>query len=267
MAKSSYLSNSAKILAVLSGMLLLANILVAVGSIGGIPRVSELATSFSNLCLYVVLVMGYVAFNGEAICHKRNRDRKKKKVAGFLKLLLFFCFALRYVKGVPENAVMSLSPETFYGVAARLGMSLLSTVGSFGFLFGAVSFWYFLRDKGNMKLVLPELLSLMISVLYNVYKFFNYAVGKYEITAFGESFSAFFSQSEISQILCIFQFIFNLIMLISVAAFYGKKGSAEQEILDKNTRELERARNIYKEQGFGIDTFEDDFLLSATIEE
>ncbi len=262
MAKSSYLSNSAKILAVLSGMLLLANTLVAVGAIGDIPRISEIATSFSDLCLYVVLVMGYVAFNGEAICHKRNRDRKKKKLLGAFKLLLLFCFVLRFIKGAPESLVMSLSPESIQGIAARLCMSLLSTVGSYGFLFGAVSLWYFLRDKEYTKLLLPELVSLMVSVLYNAFKFFNYAVGKYEIKAFGESFSAFFSQNEILQILCIFQFLFNLVMLIFVAVFYGKKGASEQEILDKNTRELERARNVYKQEGYGIDTLEDDFLRS-----
>lgn len=260
MAKSSYLSNSAKILAVLSGMLLFANILVAVGSMGNLPDVSKLATSFSNLCLYVVLVMGYVAFNGEAVCHKRYRERKRKKLLGFFKLLLLICFLLRYIKAVPENFAMTISAQSFSGVLARLGVSLLSTVGSFGFLFGAVSLWYLIRDKENKKLFLPELVSLMVSVLYNVFKFFNYAVGKYQITAFGESFASIFSQNSISQILCIFQFLFNLVMLICVAVYYSKKGESEQKILDENTKELKKARNVLKEEGFGIDTFEDDFL-------
>lgn len=260
MAKSSYLSNSAKILAVLSGMLLFANILVAVGSMGNLPDVSKLATSFSNLCLYVVLVMGYVAFNGEAVCHKRYRERKRKKLLGFFKLLLLICFLLRYIKTVPENFAMTISAQSFSGVLARLGVSLLSTVGSFGFLFGAVSLWYLIRDKENKKLFLPELVSLMVSVLYNVFKFFNYAVGKYQITAFGESFASIFSQNSISQILCIFQFLFNLVMLICVAVYYSKKGESEQKILDENTKELKKARNVLKEEGFGIDTFEDDFL-------
>ncbi len=262
MAKSTYLSNSAKILAALSGMLLLANILVAVGSMGDLPRVSQLATSFSNLCLYVVLVMGYVAFNGEAVCHKRNRDRKKKKLLGFFKLLLLICFLLRYIKAVPENLAMAVPVQSLGGILARLGVSLLSTVGSFGFLFGSVSLWYLIRDKENPKLLLPELISVMISVLYNAFKFFNYAVGKYEITAFGEAFTSFFSQNEISQILCIFQFLFNLIMLVCVTVYYSEKGESEQEILDKNTKELKKARNVLKEEGFGIDTLEDDFLLS-----
>ena len=260
MAKSTYLSNSAKILAALSGMLLLANILVAVGSIGNLPDVAKLATSFSNLCLYVVLVMGYIAFNGEAVCHKRNRDRKKKKLLGFFKLLLLLCFLLRYIKAVPENLAMTIPAQSFGGIFARLGVSLLSTVGSFGFLFGAVSLWYLIRDRENSKLFLPELVSVMISVLYNAFKFFNYAVGKYEITAFGESFAAIFSQNAISQILCIFQFLFNLIMLVCVAVYYSKKGESEQKILDKNTKELKKSRNVLKEEGFGIDTLEDDFL-------
>ena len=262
MAKSTYLSNSAKLLAVLSGMLLLANVLAAVGSMGNLPDVSRLATSFSSLCLYVVLVVGYVAFNGEAVCHKRYRDRKKKKVLGFFKLLLLLCFLLRYIKAVPENLAMTIPAESLGGILARLGVSLLSTVGSFGFLFGAVSLWYLIRDKENPKLLLPELVSLMISVLYNAFKFFNYAVGKYEITAFGEGFTSIFSQNEISQILCVFQFLLNLIMFVCVIIYYSKKGEGEQQILDKNTKELKKARNVLKEEGFGIDTLEDDFLIS-----
>ena len=169
MAKSTYLSNSAKILAVLSGMLLVANILIAIGSMGNLPDVSKLATSFSNLCLYVVLVMGYVAFNGEAVGHKRNHDRKKKRVLGFFKLLLFFCFILRYIKNIPEGLAMSVPAGTFGGILARLVISLISTVGSLGFLFGALSLWYVIRDKGNLKLMLPELVSLLISGLYKVF--------------------------------------------------------------------------------------------------
>ena len=260
MAKSTYLSNSAKILAALSGMLLFANILVAIGSIGGIPAVSKFATSYSNLCLYVVLIMGYIAFNGEAVCHKRNRDRKKKRLLGAFKLLLFLCFILRYIKVVPENLATTIPAESFGGILARLGVSLLSTVGSFGFLFGAVSLWYLIRDKENTKLLLPELVSFMISLVYNIFKFFNYAVEKYQITAFGESIASIFSQNSIAQILCVFQFFFNLIMLIMVTVYYSKKGESEQKILDKNTKELKKARNVLKEEGFGIDTFEDDFL-------
>ncbi len=267
MAKSTYLSNSAKILAVLSGMLLFANLLVAVGSIGGIAAVSKFATSFSNLCLYVVLIFGYIAFNGEAVCHKRKGDRKKKKILGFFKLLLFFCFVLRYIKSACESAALSYAPESAMGIVARLGVSLMSTAGSFGFLFGAVSLWYLIRDKKETKLFLPELVSVIISGLYNVFKLFNYAVGKYNVTAFGEAFSALFSQNDVLQILCVFQFFFNLIMLIVVLIYYEKKGNQEQEVLDNNTRELQKAKNIYKEEGYGIDTLEDDFLNNTTNEE
>lgn len=262
MAKSSYLSNSAKILAVLSGMLLLANVLVAVGSMGDLPEASKLATSFSNLCVYVVLVAGYIAFNGEAVCHKRYRNRKRKKLLSFFKLLLLLCFLLRYIKVVPENLVITIPAESLVGIVARFLMSLLSTASSFGFLFGAISLWYFIRDKGHTRLLLPQLLSLMVSIIYNTFKFMNYAVGKYQVTILGEGISGIFARDEIAQILCIFQFLINLIMLVCVAVFYSKKGEGEQEILDKNTKELKKARAVYSDEGFGIDTLEDDFLLS-----
>lgn len=262
MAKSSYLSNSAKILAALSGMLLLANLLVAIGSIGGIASVSKIATSFSNLCVYIVLIMGYIAFNGEAVCHKRYRNRKRKRLLGFFKLLLLLCFLLRYIKVVPENLVATTSVHSIGGIVARLFMSLLSTIGSFGFLFGAISLWYFIRDKEQTRLVLPQLLSLVMSIAYNLFKFMNYAVGKYQIEIFGESLSGFFARNEIAQILCVFQFLMSLIMLVCVTVYYSKKGEGEQEILDKNTKELKKARIVYNDEGFGIDTFEDDFLTS-----
>ncbi len=262
MAKSSYLSNSAKILSVLAGMLLLANTLVAVGSFSGNSNIARWGTSFSNLCLYVVLVMGYVAFNGEAVGHKRNHDRKRKRALGFFKLLLFFCFILRYVKGVPEGLALSVPAESLGGIAARMGVSLMSTVGSFGFLFGALSLWYLIRDKGNLKLMLPELVSVLISLCYNGFKLFNYAVGKYKISAFGDGFSEVFSNNDILQILCIFQFLFNLVMLVCITIYYGKKGDEEQKILDKNVKTLAKARNILKDEGYGIDTLEDDFLLT-----
>lgn len=262
MAKSSYLSNSAKILAALSGMLLLANLLVAIGSIGGVASVSKIATSFSNLCLYVVLVMGYVAFNGEAVCHKRYRNRKRKRLLGFFKLLLLLCFLLRYFKSVPENMVMATSADSIGGIAARFFMSLLSTAGSYGFLFGAVSLWYFIRDREHKSLLLPQLLSLAMSLIYNSFKFMNYAVGKYGVDIFSNGISEAFTRDDIAQILCVFQFLFNLIMLACVAFYYSKRGEDEQELLDKNTKELKKARAVFNDEGYGIDTLEDDFLSS-----
>ncbi len=261
MAKSSYLSNSAKILSVLAGMMLLANTLIAVGSFSGNANIARWGSSFSNFCFYVILVMGYIAFNGEAVGHKRNHDRKRKKVLGFFKLLLFFCFLFSYVKRIPEMAVMSLPADSVGGVVARLGMSLLATVGSYGFVFCALSLWYVVRDFGNMKLMLVQLVSFLISLCYNTFKFFNYAVGKYKITALREGFTAIFVDSDIMQVLCIFQFLFNLVMLVCITIYYGKKGDEEQKILDRNVKTLCKARNILKDEGYGIDTLEDDFLL------
>lgn len=264
MAKSSFMSNSAKLLAVVSGLLLLANFLVSVGSLEGYDTFATWGTKISNLSLYVVLVLGYIAFNGEGVGHKRSRDRKSKKITGFLKLILFFCFILRYIKGAPEMAVLSLPADSVGGITARFVMSLVSTVGSYGFLLGAVSLWYVFRDNGKKELMPIEIVSFSVSVLYNVFKLFNYAVGKYGITLLGDVFTGVFSQSNVLHVLCLLQFFFNLLMFIVVAKHYGKIGAKEQKVLDDNTKELSRARNVFRDDGYGIDTFEDDFLTSQT---
>lgn len=258
MAKNSYLSNSAKLLSIVSAFLFAANALITIGSFSGSESLSEWGTSLSSLALYVVLVLGYVAFNGEGVGHKRYRDRKSKKVTGFLKLNLFFCFILNFAKGGLELLALS------FGGAGRtialLLMSIISTAGSYGFLLCVVSLWYILRD-GEHKVLIPlEAIAFFFGLLYNVYKIFNYAVAKYHIRAFGEMFAELFSHNDVLKILCLLQFFFNILMFLQVAVYYGKLGEKEQAVLDKNVKALPRARNVYKDEGFGIDTLEDDFL-------
>ena len=56
-------------------------------------------------------------------------------------------------------------------------------------------------------------------------------------------------------------------MFIRVAVYYGKLGEKEEQELKSNKKALAPARNVYKDEGFGIDTLEDDYLLPDTIEE
>ena len=137
MAKSSYFSNSAKLLSIVSALLFVANGLVAIGSFLANETLFNLGSSLSNLDVYVVLVLGYIAFNGEGLGHKRFGDRKSKKATAFFKLHIVFCFVMNFIKSGIEMAVLSV--EGAGGVAARLVMSLVSTAGSYGFLLCAVS--------------------------------------------------------------------------------------------------------------------------------
>ncbi len=258
MAKSSYLANSAKLLCIVSALLFGANALVTIGSFEGYERWAQWGTRLSSLALYVVLVIGYVAFNGEGVGHKRYRDRKSKRVTGFLKFNLFFCFVLNFLKSGLNYAILTLD-----GVAADIAgflMSAVSVFGSYVFLLWAVSLWYILRDRSCKNLLPLEIIAFICGILYNVYKLFNYAVVKYRINAFGELFAEIFSDSNTLKILCLLQLFFDILMFLQICFYYGKLGDEEQKVLDSNVRELVKARNVYKEEGYGIDTLEDDFL-------
>ncbi len=263
MAKSNYFSNSAKLLSIVSALLFAANALVAIGSSLSNETLSDLGSSLTSFDVYVVLVLGYIAFNGEGLGHKRFGDRKRKKATAFFKLHIVFCFIMNFFKSGIE--MMAMSTDGAVGVVARIAMSLVSTVGSYGFLLCAASFWYILRDSKEKKLVPVEVVAFAFGVLYNGYKVLNYAVDKYGVTAFGSMFTDIFSNASAMKILCLLQFAFNIIMFSLVAVHYGKKGEKEQEAIDEKNKSLPKAKNVYRDEGFGIDTMEDDFLLPEEI--
>lgn len=258
MAKSSYISNSAKLFSIVAALLFITNGLTAVGSFLRNETLAQWGTSLSSLALYVVLALGYVALNGEGVGHKRYRDRKSKKITGFFKLNLFFCFILNFIKGG-----LAAAAYTFSGsgrIVAFAVLSLLSTVGSYGFVLCGVSLWYVYRDRAYKKLLPVEIIAFAFGVAYNLFKLGNYAFIKYRIPIPPNTITHIFADNDISRILCLLQFAFDVIMFAVVCIHYGKMGDKEQNILDNNVKELPRARNIYKDEGFGIDTLEDDFL-------
>ena len=171
MAKSSYLSNSAKLLIVVCAVLLVANSLLTIGSFANNNSLTDLGSSISNKALYIVLVIAFIAFNGEGVCHKRNRDRKSKKITSYFKWHLFLCFFMNFIKGAFDMFAMSLtgSARTIVGFI----MSFVSTVSTYGFLLCAVSLWYIFRDNSHKKLLSLEALAFSFGLIYNVYKLFN----------------------------------------------------------------------------------------------
>lgn len=259
MVKSGYFSNSSKFMAVVSAFLFVANGFVVIGEFTT-EKVSSYATMFSSLSLYVVLALGYVALNGEGLGHKRARDRKSKKATGYLKFLLLFVFLYRFVKALPEQYAYSFSANSFMGIIFRFIAAILSTVGSYGFFVAAVSFWYIIRDGENKKLVPIEAIAFIFGVLYNLFKMFNYAVGKYGITTFGDIFVGVFTNKYILHILCLLQFFLDTVMFIAVAKYYNGLSIEEEERNEKDTHQLIPARSVYETEGFGIDNFEDKFL-------
>lgn len=265
MAKSSYLSNSAKLLIVVSAILLVANALLTIGSFANNQSFTDLGSNISNKALYIVLVIGFIAFNGEGVCHKRHRDRKSKRITSYFKVHLLICFFMNFIKGAFDMYAMSLTGAT--RTIACFVMSIVSTIITYGFLLCVVSLWYISRDNSHKKLLPFEIMAFIFGLIYNVYKLFNYAIVKYEITLFGSGFAELFGSNDALRVLNILHLIFNIIMFIQVARYYGKLGEKEQAELDRNAKVLNPARDVYKDEGFGIDTLEDDYLLPDTIEE
>lgn len=264
MVKTGYFSNSSKFMAAVSAFLFIANGFVVIGEFTN-DKVSSYATMFSSLSLYVVLILGYVALNGEGLGHKRARDRKSKKATGYLKFLLLFVFLYRFIKAIPEQYAVSFSADSFAGILFRFVASILSTVGSYGFFVAAVSLWYVIRDGENKKLVPIEATAFISGVLYNLFKMFNYAVGKYGVTALGDIFIRIFTDKYILHTLCLLQFFLDTIMFIVVAKYYNGLSIEEEEQNDKSNHQLIPARSVYEPDGFGIDDFEDKFLEPNTV--
>lgn len=265
MVKSNYFSNSAKLMIAVSAILLATNTLQTLGSFTGNLKLTELGSSLSGTALYVVLIIGFIAFNGEGVCYKRYRIRKRKKLTDYFKWHIVICFLMNYIKGGFDMVAMSL--EGAERTAACMVMSLVSTVITYGFLLCVVSLWYIIRDKAHKKLLAFEAAAFVFGLVYNIYKLFNYAVVKYGITSFGIGFSDVFSSDKALRILCILQLISDIAMFVAVVVHYDALAIEEQEKAKKNTKAFVEARNVYKEEGFGIDTIDDDFLLPEVNEE
>ena len=263
MAKSTFFSNSAKLLAVCSGLLLGANLLTFLGALGLGEAVASWGSKLSNFSLYAVLIVGFIAFNGEGLGHKRASNRRHKKKTFYLKLLLIFTFLFRYVKGYLEFYVCSKPADTVGGGFGRGLVALLSTCASYGFVFFVVSLWYLMRDSQSKKLMAFEGVAFFSGALYNIFKFFNYFTDKYKFDALGELFNSVFSNSDILSVLCIIQFVLNTVMFCVVAAHYSKVAEKEQKELDSGEKVLVPARNIYSDKKFGIDESEDEFLMES----
>ena len=258
MTKTGYISNAAKLLSASAAFLLIANIMVFIGSFG-FAGIAKIGSSLSSLAAYVVFFISYVAFNGEGIGHKRARSRNAKKATGYLKLVAVLCFASIYFKSALIDGILNTSAGSAGANLLRLFGSLVYTVTSYAFLFTCISFWYLFRDRSIKKLCFYETASFILSCVYNFYKLFNYSVLRFGLS-FSEGFDAAFSNKAFLDILCIVQYAASLIMLVAVSKHYGKM-SVEEEKRDEETNKLLfKAEAVYKDEGFGIDSIEDDFL-------
>lgn len=258
MTKSDYLSNSSKLLLICSCMLFANSALTLLsGFLGG---VKSFAGAFTTLCFYGVLVMGFLAFNGEGIAYKHTKASKKRKVTSVLKFILVSVFLFRYIKTPVSSFLLGFSAETSLGVICRLIMSLLNTVASYGFLMAVIAFWFIFREKNSKKVLVSSVFSAVSGLLYNSFKFVHYSIAKYGVDAKGVV-SDIFENEMILNILALIQFGFNIIMCLVAFMYFESFILDEHKEQEKNTKKMLTARNIYTTDCVGIDTLEDDYFL------
>ena len=85
MTRAEYLSNSSKLLLICSCLLFAVNSLSFAGMYT--DAFANLLPKLTNISFYVILVLGFLAFNGEGIAYKHSRQRNHKKKTVMLKTI------------------------------------------------------------------------------------------------------------------------------------------------------------------------------------
>ncbi|MBQ4104222.1 MAG: hypothetical protein IJC90_07150, partial [Clostridia bacterium] len=248
MLKYRFLKNSAKVLCVSTGVLLLSNLILLLGLL--IPSFEEkigFLSKLPDLSIYIFTFFSYLALNDEKAAHRKIKDIKSQKFIKALKVILIVIFVSTFFKAL----VMS----NLNGVA----LNLFLTVTSFTFFMLVLSCWYFYRDKNEGKIKLISLVSIIVSLVYTIFKFVMYQNPVYPLGGVGVDNTAFVNYQAIQYAFCILQYSTNILMLVCINKHYEKK-EALAEAEEKAKVKIERPEiieSIENEDGFGIDFIDD----------
>ena len=240
MLKYRFLKNSAKVLSVSTGVLLLSNLILLLGLL--IPSFEDkigFLSKLPDLSIYIFTFLSYLALNDEKAAHRKIKDLKSQKILKALKVLLIVIFVSVFFKSIIKNLLS--------GVA----LNLFLVVTSFSFFMFVLSCWYFCRDKNEGKIKLISLLSVVISLAYSVYKI----IAVYPLGEMGDDNTALLNYQVVQYAFCILQYATNILMLVCINKHYQKKEIAEELKENEKPKPIrpEIIDNIETEEGFGID--------------
>ncbi len=258
MTKSNYLSSAAKYLAIVSALILLPNLF---SLLGNSDSIIELAGKITKFSFYLVIALTYIALNGEGIAYRKNNMIEKLKSVVVLKRYLFFSVVVNFAKNYIERKVFTFSGNSVVKLFLQFSSSFLFSVTSFSFVVVVVLVWYLKRDKGISKIFNLEAFAIEFGVIYNVFKIFNYTVESYGLKIYGEALTAIFANSMITSILCVNCCVIFIASFIIISKYYNSLSLKEEEER-RNLLALRKTTvDIFKEEGYGIDSVEDDFIL------
>ena len=245
MLKYRFLKNSAKVLSVSTGILLLSNLILLFSLL--IPKFEDkigFLSKLPDLSIYIFTFLSYLALNDEKAAHRKIKDIRNQKFIKALKVLLIVIFVSVFFKSLIGNLLSGVALNLFF------------VVTSFSFFMLILSCWYFYRDKNEGKIKLVSLLSVVVSLAYSVYKF----IAVYPLTEMGAGNTEFINYQALQYAFCILQYATNILMLVCINKHYQKKEIAEELKENEKPKPIrpEIIDNIETEDGFGID-FIDDF--------
>ena len=262
MTKSSYLSSASKYFAIVSGLILLPNLLSLIGGFFATEQILSLTTKATSLSFYLIIALSYVALNGEGIAYRKNNMTESLKKIVYLKRYLLFSVIVNFSKNFIERKVLTFSGNDAVSLFLKLSTSLLFSVASFSFLVTVVSIWYLKRDKEISNLFNLEAFAIEFGVIYNMFKVFNYTVESYGLKIYGDSLTVIFANPTLTNLFCVICCIIFIASFITISKYYNSLSLKEEEER-KNLLALRKTTvDIFNEEGYGIDTVEDDFILS-----
>lgn len=259
MTKSSYLSSAAKYFAIVSALILLPNLFSMLGTF---EKIAELTGRITGFSFYLIIVLIYVALNGEGIAYRKNRLTEKLRATVYLKRYLLFSVIINFSKNYLERKVFTYSGSNVIRAFWELSSSFLFSVTSFSFVVTVVLIWYLKRDKEIKGLAKIEMTAIISGVIYNLFKALSFPVESYGTKIYGEALIRFFSFQIIGNILCVLCCIVFIITFIVISKKYTSLFEKEEEERKSLLALRKTTKDIYKKDGYGIDSAEDDFILN-----
>ncbi len=261
MNRYNYYSNAARFLGIGALVLVIAKAVLMCGTYfpNAVPVSDDVSAKISNVSFYGFLVLSFLSFNGESSFLKKNKDYRKRTFTVNLRRLVFLNLFMVFFKNAFITSSTSRPLTTFGGVISRIFVSVLLSISLPSFVLFASSVYYFLRDRKIKKLFPLHILVLVFSVLYFIVKFIGntYTLG---VEFFGEAMYSLCMQSPLSDILCLLQYIADVVLLFAMYRYFDVKAD-EFDALFENEKKV-TATSLYNEKGYGIDDF--DELLSET---
>lgn len=257
MSKNGYIATAAKYLTVTAVLLLVNNLLTNIGA--WVPFAALISKKTYIVTLVIAALIMYVAFNGEGIGYKRCLQRSGKRAERVLKLLVAVSFVYFYSKNIIVAAVIANGAAWL-----KIMLSALDVVASYSFVLCAVSLWYLIRDRKNSFLTVVNAAAFVFSAIYEIYKFIYFGAVTYKIIILSETALRVLGSNAVLQIMCILQYIIDIIMFVCVFREYAKKTTDAESVRNSLMPKKQfPVRAAYNNELFGTDTLEDDWLINT----